>query len=216
MAIINFEAGYPGINIKVELIVIREYLKQLDDGIKKICDTYESEELSKFEGAESHEYQHVFKISEDKLPRLIRLPFIITIYSLYENSVTQLLKYAQRKENKKLKLSDFKGRTLTAQFNKYLKYILEYEIEFSEKFRHEISNINKVRNCIAHANGNLDALDDQKRQEIDELAAEDIGISTDVFQLDVSSKYLLFSFELIVGELEALMDFIERKYNINN
>ena len=118
--ILKMDMDYPGIEIKVELIVLQEYLDQMEAGISAVCDRYIEAELKKYEGRNYEEYQHVYVIAEDEMPRMIRLPFVVTIFTLFENSVSLLLSYAQRKEDKGLSLKDINTKSLMSGFNKYL------------------------------------------------------------------------------------------------
>jgi len=211
-----FDATYPGYTINVELIVMKAYLSQLDSGIKVICEKYESEELLKYEKLEYHEYSYVFDIAEDFLPRIIRLPFVVTIFTLYENSVKQLLKYAQKKEGKLLGVDDIYDNSLTSKYRKYMKHVLCYDFDFSSQFLSKISDLQKIRNYIAHSGGNLDSLREKERKEINRLERKNIGISIGSFEFYVSSGFLYKSFAFISDEIVLLMRYMECKYMINS
>lgn len=163
---LNMDLGYPGIEINVELIVMQEYLGQMDVGVKAVCDAYLEAEIRKYEDAKYYEYQHIYSMVEEKIPRLIRLPLVVSIYTLFENSMTQLLSYAQTKESKDLSLKDINGNSIASIFNKYMKHVLGFDFKISNVAMEELSKIIKVRNCIAHANGNLSAMSDKKINEL--------------------------------------------------
>ncbi|MCO7226626.1 hypothetical protein [Pleionea sp. CnH1-48] len=129
--IFNTDANYPGIQIKVELSVIQKYLSLIETGVSSVCNKYLREEESKIDGLEYSEFSHIYQIAEDEIPRLIRTPYIVTIYTLFENSVTQLLNYAQERECKSLGLKDINGKSLQSKFNKYMAHIVLYEFEFN-------------------------------------------------------------------------------------
>lgn len=205
--------GYPGIEIKVELIVMQEYLSQLEVGIKAVCDTYLETEIKKYEGAEYYEYQHIYSIAEEEIPRLIRLPLVVSIYTLFENSITQLLSYAQSKESKGLSLKDINGRSPAATFNKYMKHVLGFDFQLSITTMDELSKINKIRNCIAHANGNLSAMADDKAKEIRALKIAGLIIDPTSPQLDVSHEFLKNSMGCVENAVRELMDYMETRYD---
>lgn len=146
------------------------------------------------------------------MPRIIRLPFLTTIYTLFENSITQLLNYAQKKESKALGLKDINGKSLASKFNKYMAHVLNYNFQFNNAMLEKISTINKIRNCIAHANGNLGALSSDKQDAIKKIVERKIGVSTESKQLDISYAFLENSMSDISGAIENLMHFIEIRY----
>ena len=203
---------YPGIEIKVELILMQEYLSQLDVGIKAVCDAYLEAEIKKLKDAEYYEYQHIYSVAEEEIPRLIRLPIVVSIYTLFENSITQLLSYAQIKESKGLGLKDISGQSPTATFNKYMKHVLEFDFQISNITMQEMSKINKVRNCIAHANGNLSAMSDDKAKDIRELKITGLRIDSTSRQIDTSYEFIENSMAIVEKTVCELMEFMENRY----
>jgi hypothetical protein len=208
----NMDMSYPGIEIKVELIVMGEYLGQLEVGIKSICDAYLDAEIKKYEGAEYYEYQHIYTIAEEEIPRLIRLPLVVSIYTLFENSITQLLSYAQSKEAKGLSLKDINGRSPASTFNKYMEHVLGFDFKISNRSMDELSKINKIRNCIAHANGNLSAMSEDNAKAIRALKVTGLMIESSSPQLDVSYEFLKNSLTYVENAVRELMDFMENRY----
>lgn len=57
---LNTDINYPGIEIKVELILMREYLSQMETGIQAICSNYIKEEEQKHEDEEYCEYRYIY------------------------------------------------------------------------------------------------------------------------------------------------------------
>ena len=212
IGIFNTDVKYPGIYIKVELIVMRDYLGQMETGINAVCGGYICEEEEKISGKDFHEYQHIYELAENDIPRIIRMPFLVTIFTLFENSVTQLLKYAQEKEKKSNGLKATKGNSLSARFNKYMAQTLDYDFQFDDRTMEKIAEISKIRNCIAHANGNVDSMNSDKAKEINDLVKKNIGVSVAFNQLDISYKYLVNSMGSVSDAIKDLMYFMEIRY----
>ncbi|MHA6493146.1 hypothetical protein ACX0MV_07855 [Pseudomonas borbori] len=211
----NTDFSYPGIEIKVELLVMQEYLKQIEVGINAVCTSYLDNEIIKYAESEYYEYQHIYSIAEGEIPRAIKLPLVVSIYTIFENSITQLLSYAQGKEQKGLSIKDINDRFLTAKFNKYMKHVLEFDFQISEHSIKDINALSKVRNCIAHANGNLPAMSKDKIDELKKLERSGAGIELTSLRIDVSYDFLnkyMASVEKIVKEL---MDYLETRYDFN-
>ncbi|WP_444932937.1 hypothetical protein [Microbulbifer sp. JTAC008] len=213
--ILNTDFSYPGIQIKVELIVLKEYLSHMEVGVEAACDNYVALEEDKAKGQEYEEYSYIYRIAEEEIPRIIRMPLLVSIYTLFENSVTQLLKYAQEKEEKALGLKDINAKSLPSKFNKYMEHVLGYDFKFSESTMSSLSEIIKLRNCIAHANGNLDALDKSKFSAIKKIEDNGAAITTSMSQLDISHNYLCQSMEIIDSSLRSLMRHMEERYGFN-
>ncbi|CAA0079557.1 Uncharacterised protein [BD1-7 clade bacterium] len=216
MVQINLDLSSPSIQIRVELIVLREYLSQMEAGIKAVCESYvKIEEKKHFNSsAESHEYSYIYDLAEDHIPRIIRIPYLVSIYTIYENSVTQLLKYAQKKERAPLALKDINANSLSSKFNKYMAHILGYEFKFDAKTIQALSEITKLRNCIAHANGNLLSLPNGKTDEIIDIANRRSGIIVNAQQLDIKYEYLIEAMDIVSTALNGLMDYMDSKYQV--
>jgi hypothetical protein len=214
--ILNMDMDYPGIEIKVELIVLREYLGQMEAGISAICSTYIEAELKKYEGCDYHEYRHIYDIAEEEMPRMIRLPFVVTIFTLFENSVGLLLSYAQQKENKALALIDIKAKSLMSGFNKYLEHVLAYEFRFSDRAMENINGLQKVRNCVAHTNGNIVSMSQSKFDDFRKISERVPGITIGSRNVEVNKEFLEHSLAVVTSALREIMKYIERRYGFES
>ena len=203
---------YPGINIKVELSVIGEYLNEMENGVNAVCNSYLEREEKENKGIPHYEYQHIYSIAEQEIPRIIKMPFVVTLCTLFENSIFELLKYAQDKEDKKIGVKDIRGKTLISSYNKYIQHILEYDFSFNQDAMSDFSKITKVRNCIAHSNGNIESMNDSLKKELNKLIEMDIGLSQTNNQLDVSYDYLLNTYNFVSSSIRELMEYMEERY----
>ncbi|PHR98848.1 MAG: hypothetical protein COA78_25670 [Blastopirellula sp.] len=212
---LRLDINYPGIDIKVELIAIQEYIQLLDAGVDKICETYISEEMKEYRDAEYYEYQHIYALAEDEIPRLIRMPFAISIYSLFENSVNSLLLYAKDKENKELSHKDISGRSKVSIYNKYLKHVLSYDFSFNDNSVQALSAIYKIRNVAAHANGSLIDMDKQSIKKLEKVIGSVQGVESNGRYIVISTEYLNYSFSLVESTLLGLMGYMEERYGFS-
>jgi len=76
----------------------------------------------------------------------------------------------------------------------------------------ELSKINKIRNCIAHANGNLSAMSEDNAKAIRALKITGLMIESSSPQLDVSYEFLKNSLAYVENAVCELMDFMENRY----
>jgi len=196
--------SYPGIEIKVELIVLQEYLNQLESSIQTACDRYIENELSKYKNRDYEEYSHIYRIAETEIPRIIRLPVLVSMYALYESSMSRLLTYAQGKESKTLGLNDIRARSMSDGFNKYSQHVLGFDYQIAENFLDEIKIISKIRNIIAHTNGNLT---NEQFNDFRRWINEDIEIQSN--QLDITYPFINKAMQCIRDIIESLMKFLE-------
>lgn len=211
----DIDFSYPGIEIKVEFLVMQEYFNHMESGINAICKNYIEKEEQKITNLDFEDYKHIYSVAEDLMPRIIRLPFVVTIYTLFENSISLLLNYSQEKESKALGFKDINGRTTIEKYNKYMEHVLFFDFKFNDKDIEMINNIVKVRNCIAHANGNLESMSREKVAEIIKLSKIDTGVIIENNQLDVSYEFLSTTLKTVSDVIRSLMGYIESKYDLN-
>lgn len=210
--ILNWDMSYPGIHIKVEVTVLKKYLYHMEAGVAASCSSYIASEERNLSGLEYDEYSHIYRIADDEIPRIIRMPMLVSIYTLFENSVTQLMEYTKKKENKALGLKDITAKSLPSKFNKYIEHVLGFDFVFDQQTMNALSEITKLRNCVAHANGNLGSLELNKANEIKRIATTENSISIESNQLDISYEYLRKSMDIVESSLTKLMTYIENRY----
>ncbi len=206
------DINYPGIGIKPEITIVREYLALVEKNAERMSKAYIKKEEQKNKQFPSEEYQYIYLIGEEEIPRIIRNPAFVSIYSLLESSIYQLLNYAQGKENKNLKFKDIGRGSLLVRANKYMENVLNYEFTYSAKQLGELADIYKVRNFIVHSNAVLDTMSQDLDKTLTKLNEKGFFTSTYIGQACVSNTFLMESFEFVETALKPLMAYMEKKY----
>ncbi len=204
--------AYPGIEIKVEFIVLDEYLSQMSSSIHSICQGYLDQEIKKHEGEDYYEYQHIFSVAEEELPRIVLLPIIVSIYALFESSMARLMAYAQKKEGKGLSIKDVNGKSPAATYNKYMKHVLGYEFQILNTDMETLSAISKIRNCVAHTNGIMAAMSDEKANELHKINMAGFSIDRISEQISLTNDFNIAALKAVQGVVQNLMSYMETRY----
>ncbi|GAB3289278.1 hypothetical protein [Parahaliea aestuarii] len=211
-AFLNMDINYPGIGIKPELSMLRDYLGIMEISIERVGSEYIAKEEEKNRGADQDEYRYCYLIAEEEIPRVIRNPAFVSIYSLLESSISALLKYAQEKENKTLSFREVGRGSLLSRANKYMKNILNYEFEFKNIQLEKVADIYKVRNFIVHSNGSLDDMTNDVDKPLMKCDEKFYITSTYFGRAGVTSEYLIDSFDFVESSIRDLMSYMEQKY----
>lgn len=216
--LIKMDLKYPGIDVSVELTVLRAYLSQMEIGIQSVCNNYIAQEMASYGDSEPWEYQHVYQIAEEEMPRIIRMPIVVMLCSVFENSVSRLLDYAKEKENKTLAPKDIKAKSKIHTYNKYMKHVLEYDFSFDEKTIQNIKRIYLVRQYVAHSNGSLANVSKEKMAQLTKISNQvdgiEFGESGTSMNIDISYRFLEESFTVIASSLKDLMQYMEVRYQL--
>lgn len=211
---LSFDASFPGINIRYEITLMKAFLSEVWAGIEHSREKYIKAEELKYQGDPIYERQHIYAISEEAFERFALQPFTVSIAALFESSMKRLLGYGQIKENKQLGLKDVNGKSPLDLYLKYAQLVLGYEIEISHKERSAISDLTKVRNCVAHANGDPYALDANKLEDLKDMERRGVGISIEYYSLSVRVDFLESSLATVDGVLDRIICYMEEKYNL--
>ena len=124
------------------------------------------------------------------LPRVLRNPFLVSLFAVYESAVTEIAKAIQRKKGVGISIDDLKGDFLQRSKN-YYEHVLQFQLALSNDSWQRLMLLSDLRNAIAHTNGRLDMISSRTRQRILKIegAKEELGCL--VVQLD--SNRLLWS-----------------------
>ena len=132
------------------------------------------------------------------LPRVFRNPFLVSLFSVYETSVTEVARLLQKRQQKGIALDDIRGRFLD-RAKKYYREILQFELsKDNERWKH-IVMLSQLRNIVAHTNGRLDV--GKGREKILQIAG--VGDKQDF--MVVNESVLREKFCVVKTELEDLM-----------
>ena len=160
--IINFSL----MHVSFELSTLQQNLNLLDQQIESSRSQAKSEleanvsELSIDDDDDLAHYDLLHQEHELQvdfvLPRLLRCPFLITLFSTYESVVTQIAEIMQERRGQKISLGDLKGDFLS-KARLYYRHILQLELSVDNTRWQRIKLLADLRNSFAHANGLIKA-----------------------------------------------------------
>ncbi|AZE61385.1 MULTISPECIES: hypothetical protein [Pseudomonas fluorescens group] len=215
MVALNFDASYPGIDIKYEMSLMKEYLNHMEAGIESVKDKYLAREETIHASAEYFEYSHIYVVAEYGLARFVRQPFVVSIYSLYESSFNRLMDYAQKKEERKLSHRDIanSSNSYASKINKYVEHVLNFKYQLTSSEMGRLKILAEIRNLIAHGNGSILSLPKEKLDKLKTLEDRRIGVAVEFNELRIEHAFLVENFELVASVLKRFMDHIEQRYD---
>ena len=89
------------------------------------------------------------------LPRVLRNPFLVSLFAVYESTVTEIAKAMQQKKSAGISIDDLKGDFLKHSKN-YYGHVLQFQLSLSNDNWQRLMLLSDLRNAIAHTNGRLD------------------------------------------------------------
>ena len=134
------------------------------------------------------------------MTRMWRSPFLVSMFSVYETSVTEVASLIQKKQERQIRLNDLRGEFLD-RAKKYYKSILQFNLSTSNERWKRLNKLSDLRNVIAHTNGRLETVSRERKRKI--LRYEGANESYDY--LVVSRDFLSKTLALVTDELEDLV-----------
>ena len=135
------------------------------------------------------------------LPRVLRVPFLVTLFTVYEAAVTEVASLVQKKTGIQISIDDLKGGLLD-RAKKYYGSVLQIQLSQDDRHWQRISLLFDLRNSIAHTNGRLDLVKSQRKWKI----LLNPGVSEYLGCIVVDADFLRESFMLVKEELEGLVE----------
>ncbi len=195
------------LEVGIELTTLKEHLKRIEDQIeqrkkeialeleevRRLYDDYAEWDLAR------QELNIEIEI-EFSLPHILRGPFLVTLFSVYESAVTEIAGLIQKKQGQQIGIDDLKGDLLN-RAKRYYKHILEFALSINNEHWKRLMILLDLRNIVAHENGRLEMVSREQRRKI--LRYEGANESYDY--LVVSRDFLSETLALVTDELEDLV-----------
>ena len=198
------------IGIEMELDTLQTHIKMIEEQIRQgeeiaKCQFQDKwQELSKLNCAD---WAALDILSQERdlevdfvLPRVLRVPFLVTLFTVYEAAVTEIAGFVQKEKSLQISIDDLKG-SLLDRAKKYYSSVLELQLSKGNRHWQRINLLSDIRNCIVHTNGRLDLVSSKRKKKI----LKDDGVSEHWGCIVVDANFLRESFAIVKEELEGLM-----------
>jgi hypothetical protein len=209
---LNYPMNFPGIEVRYQILLMKAYLQGIWKGVEFASGEYLASELAKYDKNDPISSRHVYEIADVAFERFASQSFVVTIYALFETSLWGLLQYAHGKEGAGCPPKDTAGRTPIQKARRYMRKVLRWDYDFTAAEASMLSDLTKVRNCIAHANGNPLALTEGKLDELKVLESRKVGVYVNTFSLEVDRQFLECALSVVSLMLERLIAYMEKRY----
>ena len=214
----NCDFDYPS---TLELDLLRTYIENIDATVEASCQKFRETEYRKHQSScERDEYftgQHIEYVAHEHLPNIIKKPLVITCWSQLESLCKSYIAYAHKKGAKDL--SDLKEegfiKKRNSEFGKWAKFFKhELDVDLKPSIQQRVGELNVVRNCIAHASGNVLAMHSKKIQKkISIIAERDIGLEVDVLDtIIIHTDFLRWSLDVVESVIHPFDAAFKAKY----
>ena len=137
-------------------------------------------------------------------PRFFWGPFIVSLYAVFEASLTEIANLMKKTKNHGIAINDLRGDFLE-RAKKYYKYVLNFKLYNDDSDWHLIKTLIDIRNAIAHTNGRMDSLNETVNKRIKKLEKQNIGVSIYYNYVLIDSNFSWNVFSAVTSILENLV-----------
>ncbi len=216
----SFHTNFWLIEVSSDLNILKEHLKHIEEQVERwrqsaegVLDTLseKSPSLSPNDQQPWSRFAHEIHDNyiEFRLPRILYNPFLVSLYTVYETTVTEIARLIQEKRGQKISLDDIGGSDFPDRAKKYCQHILTFELSKNDQSWERLKVLADLRHAIAHANGRLVMVEESRRKRIREWMERDIGIEDYYGDIIVSQSFVRETFGIVKDSLEDLL----KRYN---
>jgi hypothetical protein len=153
-----------------------------------------------------------YHFAEVALPRLLRGPFLISLWSLAESTINDVAKRLEKKLGKALGFKDIRGKDNLDQARKYFESVLQFPLCSDATTFNALDRLRILRNAFAHANGQI-TLVKSDQVLLKDWALSEKSIAIDGEYLVPSAQYSKDIYTLVDAWIR---DLLKRTRNILN
>lgn len=194
--------------VSVEVSILNEHLELIEEQIKRgekeakckldteIRGLTPDDEDSWSRPHDEYDYQ-----VEVTLPRILRNPFLVSLFAVYESAVTTIAELVQEEKGQKIAIDDLRGRGFLNRSKRYYRHILQFDLSTDNERWKRLMVLSDLRNAIAHSNGRYEAISKELRRRIKQQGFLD----KDTGFIIVPGIFLRETVAVVKGELEDLL-----------
>lgn len=210
------ESDYPGLKIAGTFVELEEYLKRLLEMVQFAHDQaivrFRAEIKWNAPGDLEEKLDEIKWITEDLVPRFFLGAFVVALWAAFESEVTRLANYVRAREGTRLSIADLRAPNTQRRLRLYIETIMHEPLEVEPELCSRVDELLLVRNCLAHANGDMSFQREERRKQVDDLVAANVGLAIRDNAVVVNKMFLWNYLQHVACFVNAVLQQIHKKY----
>ena len=213
MSILNIDIRF--VDVSYELGALGRYLDMLEQQLNVLikqehekAETRIQEIKKNFDEVEwqiAHQVRD--ELVENLIPRFFRSPFLVTLWATYESGIIEIANYLQKQKCLSLSIRDIKGKHFLNQAYKYFEHVLKFTLWNNSKAKERLEMLRVLRNTIAHSNGLIERIKNEKdKEKIKKWEENNLGVSTVYGNLIFTKDFLGETYQIVNDSLNNLIN----------
>lgn len=214
------ESDYPGLKVAGTFVELEEYLKRLSEVVQYARDQalvrfraeIQRKAPSLSTGDLEEKLDEIKWITEDLVPRFFLGAFVVALWAAFESEITRLANYVRTREHTRLVIADLRDANTRRRLQLYIEIVMHQPLEVDPALCSRIDELLLVRNCLAHANGDLSFQREERRKQVDNLVSANIGVAIRDNSVVVNEAFLKSYLGHVASFVTAVLQQIHKKY----
>ena len=219
--LMNLDLSFSGISFGYHSWSLGVYLEMLEDLISNAADQYRvraREELNERRGKlEDEQYMQelscIDEAADEHIPSYARMSAIVLVWGIFEFSVSDIAGYIARRDCVSLKLTDISANGFVTQTHRYFGDVLGIELPWTESQVDSVRRLKAIRDAVVHRNGQFVDAPKERKENLEKVVKQVIGIQVSGSQLTVAQGYVVSSTTLVFSMIESLNAVVGSRYD---
>lgn len=202
--------------VRYELYVVEEFHSSIEAQIESLNDIAIQKMRADFDGVIEDDYELEVAVQQltydDRrlMPRLVRHPFLVMLYAVYEATVREIAELVRGKQSRALKLDNISGSFLE-RAKKYYKHVIGMKLTQDNASWVKVNLLADLRHVIVHTNGRMDMVSTERKEK---LLSAGVQIVDNPPVMIVLPDLLHDIFAAVKGDLDGLVSrYLEWDHN---
>lgn len=189
-----------------------ENLEKYEKEIQKVIAVQSNNEI-KEEAKDQEDYEIIsqkYRSIKDEIPRGLYNPIVVSLWGLLESTIMGYSNYLKREEKLVYGIKEVNGRDFISKSKKYFNSYVGLNLSYRNIT--DLRNIQKLRNYVAHTNGNIEFISKEEVIKVEKLVKEVEGVEIVFMSIVVSHQGLMTMNKTIKCFINELMESISHRY----
>jgi hypothetical protein len=191
------------------LEIMEKQIKYLTEQERSVAYAYIKTQQDEVEEVIAH--KELREMVDNVLPRYFRNPLLVSIWAVFESTAKDIAKYLKNKSGLVKEFKKVEGDNILAKLQTYYTHDLKIQL-YKPNIYIKLNNIRIMRDCIAHSNGRLDDMPNEKRIQIEKRINDNIGVDAYYNNVIISEYYLNDAYSITRNCLIELVRRVQDKY----
>jgi len=203
--------------IEAALFVVLRHLETVEIQLPQVAESererLQNEELSGVN--DDYEYHDIKRwiddFVENVLPRLYRSPILVELWAVFESGIVEIAEYLQKEQGHSISVHDLRSNNDFERAKKYYERVLHFPLLTIDDINERLHMLLLVRNAVAHCNGRIEVIKEDRLRQIRAWEKKYGEISADGDYLSFTAAFLEKMAQAVKASLEDLIGRVKEK-----